>query len=134
MAWDNDRPYLPTDEDGRPQSYASGANPTSRDIGRIYETGGCEVKGKWRTDRFIPFREVRLRLRPTWIRDGRSASGVMWADEDGNGYYMFSNTFSELNEKYHEYTVPIDGYWSAEKRGQNYGVYLVRLAESCDSE
>jgi hypothetical protein len=57
-----------------------------------------------------------------------------WADEDGNGYYMFSNAFSELNEKYHEYTVPIDGYWSAEKRGQNYGIYLVRLAESCDAE
>ena len=124
MAWDKDRPYMPVGENGCPKSYAHG-NPSKRDIDRIYETGVCEVNGV----RFVPFREVRLRLRPTWIRDGRSASGVMWVDENDNGYYMFSNSFTDLNKEHREYSVPLDGYWSAEKRGMNYGIKLVRMAE-----
>lgn len=128
MAWDKDRPYMPVGENGRPESYAD-VNPSKSDIDRIYETGGCEVVGRWGSQRFVPFRDVRLKLRPIYLYGGRSALGMIWVDESGNKYCMFAESFEKLNKEHSEYKVPIDGYWSAEKRGQKYGMRLVRMAK-----
>lgn len=128
MAWDKDRPYMPVNDNGSTMLYAKWLNPSKKDIAQIYETGGCEFVDKYgHKDRFIPFKEVRLKLRPTCLCHGRSLSGIEWRDEN-DYYYMFADAFNALNHKYHEYAVPIDGYWSAEKRGEKYGIRLVRLA------
>lgn len=129
MAWDKNRPYLPVDNNGNPTNFAS-VNPSKADIDQIYATCRYTVTNEWnQTTTFIPFKEVRLKLSPAWLFGSRTTAGIGFKDEHGHtGYYMFENTFKELCNTYESYQVPIDGYWTAEKRGQTYGIKLVRMA------
>ena len=137
MAWDKDRPYAPlvmfkegTDlykrgERGCMCSY-SYYTPSEDDIDYIYKHG-CLKEDELYGREFRPFKEVELTLTyETYVR-GRSAVTFYWRDENNVQYPMFGK---ELDRLIHAGLIGrvIHGIWSAEKRGQNYGVRLVRLA------
>lgn len=133
MAWDKDRPYAPftpAHEDWRNKlvgermdSYAY-ASPDNKDIDAIYETGELVIHG----EHFRKFKEVELTLTFVEYTRGRSSTVFWWIDEDGCTYPMFCMEVERLlfEDKLRK---TISGIWSAEKRGGNYGVTLVGVAE-----
>lgn len=145
MAWDKNRPYAPfwnrTDylarDYGSMDSYGNGYEVTAEMIDAMYADGiyvppmrkGWNRKTEqwedfppcyvWR-----PFREVPLTLRLDRFEHRRAAGIFWWRDEEGKRYPMFAAEFNRLVSEGHLAAV-IDGRWSAEKRGANYGVRLV---------
>lgn len=71
-----------------------------------------------------PFREVPLVLRLDRFEQRRAAGIFWWRDEEGKRYPMFAKEFNRLVGE-GLLAASIDGVWSAEKRGANYGVRLV---------
>lgn len=71
-----------------------------------------------------PFREVPLVLQLDHFEQRRAAGIFWWRDDGGYMYPMFAAEFNRLVSEGQLMAV-IDGKWSAEKRGANYGVRLV---------
>lgn len=139
MAWDKSRPFAPfwKRTDFRPEDCGSmcfyddapywfgnesidqiwnGEQPT-------HEAYGGEVVGIPNYE-YRPFKEVPLLLTLSHFEQRRAAGIFWWEDNDGHKYPMFAAEFNRLIEA--GYDVAIDGVWSAEKRGANYGIRLVR--------
>lgn len=132
MAWDKDRPYFPLDKDGNIDDYDWGFTPEKEDVEAIYRDGKAEVRCQWRNGdakTFIPFKDVRLTLYADHFMQRRAAGTLWWRDRGGNRYPMFMGEFNRILKEHECLSIPIDGYWSAQKRGANYGIQLVRLAE-----
>lgn len=145
MAWDKDRPYAPfwncTDylaqDYGSMDSYGSGEDITAENIDVIYAAGEyLPTRERWNSTTaqwedypssyvWRPFREVALKLRLDRFEQRRAAGIFWWRDEDGHKYPMFAKEFNRL-AKEGLLSLVIDGVWSAEKRGANYGIRLVR--------
>lgn len=140
MAWDRDRPYAPfkvfkegtvfydRGERERMESF-SYVTPEERDIEAIYKrhavpcsellgrnayAGGME---------FRPFKDVELELEYETFGRGRSSVTFYWRDKNGTKYPMFATEIDRLI-KNGMMSNKIAGLWSAEKRGQNYGIRL----------
>ena len=146
MAWDKDRPYAPfwnrtdwcAENYGSMDSYGDSMDVTSEMIDAMYADGvytppmvkrwnrkteqyeDCQPSYVWR-----PFKEVPLTLRLDRFEQRRAAGVFWWKDDDGKRYPMFAKEFNRLVEEGH-LAATIDGVWSAEKRGANYGIRLVR--------
>lgn len=145
MAWDKNRPYAPfwnrgdvwPERYGSMDSYGNGAEVTTEMIDAMYTYGVYE--GPWttrwnrKTEQYEecppsyvwrPFREVPLKLRLDRFEQRRAAGIFWWRDEEGKRYPMFATEFNRLVSEGYLAAV-IDGTWSAEKRGANYGIRLV---------
>ena len=135
MAWDNDRPYAPFCVFGENTiSYKRGERecmepyaydtPTEEDIDLIYDSGSL-VCGLFE---FRPFKDVELTLAYETFTRGRSAVTFYWRDKNNVRYPMFAKELDRLlRDGLLKNT--IHGYWSAEKRGANYGIRLDNLVE-----
>ena len=145
MAWDKDRPYAPfwnrTDYRlqffGSMDNYGNGDDVTAEMIDTMYSEGvyvppmiqGWNRKTEqWEdfppTHVYKPFKDVPLKLHLDRFEQRRAAGIFWWRDDDGHMYPMFAAEFNRLVSEGHLAAV-IDGRWSAEKRGANYGVRLV---------
>lgn len=145
MAWDKNRPYAPfwNRTDYRPQffgsmdSYGNGDNVTAEMIDTMYSEGVYvpPMTQGWnrKTEQwepfppsyvYKPFKGVPLKLHLDCFEHRRAAGIFWWRDDDGYMYPMFAAEFNRLVSEGHLAAV-IDGRWSAEKRGANYGVRLV---------
>lgn len=145
MAWDKDRPYAPfwnrTDylpqEFGSMDNYGNGEDITPEMIDAMYTYGVYE--GPWtkyfnrKTEQYEerppsyvwkPLKDVRMTLTLDHFEQRRAAGIFWWTDVHGRRYPMFATEFNRLLEK-GMLTQVIDGTWSAEKRGANYGIRLV---------
>lgn len=149
MAWDKDRPYAPfwnrTDfypqNYGSMDSYGNGENITPEIIDIMYANGvyappdvkrwnrkteqyeDCPPSYVWR-----PLKEVPMTLTLYHFEQRRAAGIFWWKDENGKSYPMFATEFNRLVSE-GKLAQVIDGAWSAEKRGANYGIRLVASAE-----
>ena len=143
MAWDNNRPYAPFlvykegtiayDRGEREcmESYAY-VTPDEKDIDAIYErrSVSCsELLGRdaYRGVEFRPFKDVELSLTYDGYERGRSAVTFYWRDKENVRYPMFATELDRLI-KDGMISNKIGGLWSAEKRGQNYGIRLEKLS------
>ncbi len=134
MAWDKNRPYAPfwnrkdlqADTYGSMELYDAAWAPIQKkeDIDRIW--AGEEVVSH--TCVYRPVKDVRLRLRLKRFEAHRAAGVFWWADEQGKSYPMFATEFNRLVSD-GTFRLELDGYWSAMKRGANYGIALTRLAD-----
>lgn len=145
MAWDKNRPYAPfwnrTDYRqeffGSMDSYGNGDNVTAEMIDTMYSEGVYvpPMTPGWnrKTEQwepfppsyvYKPFKGVPLKLRLDCFEHRRAAGIFWWRDDDGYMYPMFAAEFNRLVSEGH-FAAVIDGRWSAEKRGANYGVRLV---------
>lgn len=145
MAWDKNRPYAPfwnrrdylAQNYGSMNSYGNGDEVTTEMIDAMYSYGVYE--GPWirrwnrKTEQWEecppsyvwrPFKEVPLKLRLDRFEQRRAAGIFWWRDEEGKRYPMFATEFNRLVSEGYLAAV-IDGIWSAEKRGANYGISLV---------
>ena len=142
MAWDSDKPIAPfcVFKEGT-ISYERGEReqmeqftyytPEQRDIDKIYQRGSVscsELVGRdeFSQIEFRPFKEVELSLTYETFDRGRSAVTFWWRDENGCRYPMFAAELDRLI-KNGVISNKISGLWSAEKRGQNYGIRLESL-------
>ena len=146
MAWDKNRPYAPfynrTDycpqNFGSMDSYGNGEEVTVEMIDAMYTYGVYE--GPWtkrwnrKTEQWeecppsyvwCPFKDVPLTLRLDRFEQRRAAGIFWWKDGDGRSYPMFAKEFNRLVGD-GLLAASIDAVWSAEKRGDNYGIKLVR--------
>lgn len=132
MAWDNDRPYAPFRlSDGSMLEWHSDT-PEAKDIDRMYGDGGVVVgvPRNWVSQHgkpyaeFRPFREMKLKLTYQSFKRGRSAVTFFWMDEEGHEYPMFASELDRLLSSGVLRNV-MDGKWSAQKRGANYGITFV---------
>lgn len=145
MAWDKNRPYAPfwnrkdylARDYGSMDNHARGMEVTTEMIDVMYSDGVCEppMEHRWnrKTEQYEdcppsyvwrPFREVPLKLRLDRFEQRRAAGIFWWRDEEGKRYPMFAMEFNRLVSEGYLAAV-IDGIWSAEKRGANYGIRLV---------
>lgn len=145
MAWDKERPYAPFlnrdgwfgEVRGSMDNYGSGREVTEDMIDQMYADGEYVLPNEKRWNRkteqyeecpptyvWRPFKEVELALRLDRFEQRRAAGIFWWKDGDGKMYPMFAKEFNRLVSEGHLAAV-IDGTWSAEKRGANYGVRLV---------
>ena len=131
MVWDKNRPYFPLGRSGEIDDYDWGFTPTNEDIEAIYRDGTAQVKETYgeRTKTFVPFKEVRLKLYADHFMQRRAAGTLWWRDEEGHRYPMFMGEFNRILKENERLQIPIDGIWSAQKRGANYGIQLIRMAE-----
>lgn len=146
MAWDKDRPYAPfwnrkdiySKDYGCMSNYGDGMDVTTEMIDTMYAEGvyvppmvrymsRITEQYEERPPSYVwrPFREVPLRLHLDHFEQRRAAGIFWWRDEDGKRYPMFATEFNRLVSEGH-IAATIDGVWSAEKRGANYGISLVR--------
>ena len=135
MAWDKDRPYFPLEDSGEIDDYDWGYTPTSEDIDAIYRDGRAQIQrmyGDKRTKTFISFKEVRLKLYIDHFMQRRAAGTLWWRDEEGRRYPMFMGEFNRIVKENELLQIPIDGIWSAQKRGANYGIQLIERIERHD--
>lgn len=132
MAWDKNRPYFPLKDSGEIDDYVWGFTPTVKDIEAIYHDGRAQVEGRYskKTKTFIPFKEVRLKLYADYFMQRRAAGTLWWRDEEGHRYPMFMGEFNRIIKENEFLQIPIDGIWSAQKRGSNYGIKLIEKGES----
>ena len=139
MAWDKERPYAPFTvfpenciayKQGERVCMESFAYLTlsKDDIDKVWKNGGAtyrELCGKdgWNSLEFRPFKNVLLEL--TYETYGRGRSGITfhWRDTNNTRYPMFATEIDRLI-KSGMISNKITGLWSAEKRGQNYGIRL----------
>ncbi len=126
MAWDKNRPYAPfwdrtdslAERYGSMESYDDVWPPIDKDdIDRIW-AGEEVVRDSYR---YRPFKEVRLRLRLKEFEARRAAGVFWWTDDQGKAYPMFATEFNRLVSNGF-LRLEMDGLWSAEKRGANYGI------------
>ncbi len=139
MAWDKERPYAPftvfpknsiayeMGERVRMESF-SYLTLSKDGIDRVWNNCGAtyrELCGKdgWDSLEFRPFKNVLLEL--TYETYGRGRSGITfyWRDTGKTQYPMFATEIDRLI-KSGIISNKITGLWSAEKRGQNYGIRL----------
>ncbi len=139
MAWDNDRPYAPfwnnqgyrTDVFGSMDNYGDGTDITFPDIDTIYDKGEyvphrMDGHGNLTPSHYAyrPFKEVELELSLVRYEPRRANGTFWWADDDGRQFPMFAREFNRLlNLGLFERT--IEGRWSAQKLGLDYGIRLV---------
>ena len=142
MAWDKDRPYLPIDQDGTPSTQDSHSdyshtfpNPKRSDITKMYEDGFCEIVECGHTTRFTPFKHVRMSVMPVSVFGslGRSGGCVICETDKSRHMSMFASEFERIMRTIRPTRLPIDGFWSAEKKGRMYGITLDELAEGDDA-
>lgn len=142
MAWDRKRPVAPFQvhgentiayKDGEPERMESFAylTLTDDDIDRIWSCGKAtyqELCGKdgYKGLEFRAFKDVELGLTYDGFGRGRSGITFYWRDERNVSYPMFAAEIDRLI-KSDMISNKIGGLWSAEKRGQNYGIRLERL-------
>ena len=146
MAWDKSRPYAPfwnrrdyrSQDYGSMDSYGNGGEVTVEMIDAMYIHGMYEGPWTTRWNRkteqweecppsyvWRPFKEVPLKLRLDHFEQRRAAGIFWWCDEEGKRYPMFATEFNRLVSEGYLAAV-IDGTWSAEKRGANYGISLIK--------
>ena len=146
MAWDKNRPYAPfwnrtdwcAENYGSMDSYGDSMDVTIEMIDTMYAEGVYvpPMRKGWnrKTERWEdfppsyvwrPFREVPLRLHLDHFEQRRAAGIFWWRDDSDKRYPMFAKEFNRLVEEGH-LAATVDGVWSAEKRGANYGIRLVR--------
>jgi len=137
MAWDSDKPIAPFcvykegtifyDRGERVWMETFVDYTTSEsDIEKIYARGVVpldELTNRHTSIEFRPFRNVELNLTYDGFERGRSAITFWWRDENGCRYPMFAAELDRLI-KNGVISNKIGGLWSAEKRGQNYGIRL----------
>lgn len=63
---------------------------------------------------------------------GRSSATLVFVDSQGNLYTMFLQQFNELMGQT-DFTGRINGVWIFVKRGQNYGIKLVRRIDGYEA-
>lgn len=144
MAWDRNRPYAPFCNENMYRqcrdsmdNYGNGENITEEKIDAMYADGVYvpPMEKRWnrkteqyedRPPRYVwrPFKEVPLLLRLAYFEHRRAAGIFWWKDEEGRKYPMFAAEFNRLAEE-GKLNGVIDGVWSAQKRGANYGIELV---------
>lgn len=81
----------------------------------------------WRFDRWEDVDPFYASLNIDGIYSGRSAKGLTLKDDNGKEYSMFLTDLVEAlkNPEVHVSLGRIAGYWTAAKRGSNYGVKFV---------
>lgn len=140
MAWDKNRPFAPfwKRTDWRAEDYGS---MCFYDDNELYWFSEKAIDQIWDGEQptyeaydgsvmaidnyeYRPFKDVPLLLTLSHFEQRRAAGIFWWEDNDGHKYPMFAAEFNRLIEA--GYGVTIDGVWSAEKRGANYGIRLVR--------
>lgn len=138
MAWDKNRPVAPFTtfkegtifyERGEREQMDSFSYivPTIEDIETLWECDGvtprkCDLSGV----EFRAFKNVELSLSYDGFDRGRSGITFYWRDEKNTRYPMFAAELDRLIKK-GIISNKIGGLWSAEKRGQNYGIRLEKL-------
>lgn len=146
MAWDKNRPYAPfwnrtdwcAENYDSMDSYGDSMDVTTEMIDTMYAEGVYvpPMRKGWnrKTERWEdfppsyvwrPFREVPLRLHLDHFEQRRAAGIFWWRDDSDKRYPMFAKEFNRLVGEGKLASV-IDGVWSTEKRGANYGIRLVR--------
>ena len=141
MAWDRKRPYAPftvykegtimygRGARGRMESF-SYVTLSKEDIGKVWESGAVKcselVDGASESCEFRAFKDVELELEYVTFERGRSGISFIWKDGSGTEYPMFATEVDRLIRS-GMMSRKIRGLWSAEKRGQNYGVMLEEL-------
>ena len=118
MKWDKSRPYAVFRD-----SYMCSYSPfdlEEGDLDEIYEAGELDL-GRGYVAR--PFDRVPMRLRFADMNRGRSSTVFWWEDGDGHKYPMFPKELTRLL-RLGRLSPEIDGIWSAEKRGNNFGIWL----------
>lgn len=102
--WNPQRPAVPVDEQGNWLGYGQ----------------------DWRTKGWI---EILQPFYATMTIDrmyaGRSAKGIILKDEGGTEYPLFIKDFVDLAKNGTVSNGKITGFWTASKRGNNYGVRFV---------
>lgn len=145
MAWDKNRPVAPFVvfkegtifyERGEREQMEQFTYCTleQSDIDAIYQRGSLQYdelvgKSSFRSSEFTEFRafkDVELNLTYETFGRGRSAITFWWRDDNGCRYPMFAAELDRLI-KNGMISNRIGGLWSAEKRGQNYGIRLEKL-------
>ena len=106
MAWNKLAPY---DKDGNLMHYASLA-------------GTYYAAHEWREQE-----EFTATLMYEGFTRGRSAANMTFTDEYGHKYTMFLAEFDKLVN--HMRCGCVSGTWITCKRGQNYGIRLVKAAD-----
>ena len=131
MAWDKNRPYFPLEDNGEIDDYDWGFPPSAKDIETMYHDGRAQVRSRHGNKKtFIPFKEVRLKLYIDHFMQRRAAGTLWWRDEEGRKYPMFMAEFNRILEENELLQIPIDGVWSAQKRGSNYGIQLIKRVDA----
>jgi hypothetical protein len=135
MAWDKDRPVAPFCVYGKKTlAYADGKRedmmqftcykPSEENIDEAWKSGSVVVQDGWDGIEFRPFKYVELNL--TYVCCKGERSTFWWRDENGVDYPMLAGEISRLLE-IGLLSRTMGGVWSAEKRGQNYGIRLEQL-------
>ena len=143
VAWDNDRPYIPVDKDGN-MMRQSNVNPDKRDIDVIYQTGIATIhvqhvyggKTYWDECRFEQMNDVRMSLLPVGTAQTQRSGYIglwMMNVNTSKRYYINLDELDRILDEHLDKladsgSFPIDGYWTAAKRGNNYTLRLLRLA------
>lgn len=121
--WDSKRPVLPFDENGNMLGYAFD-EPTEEDIDKCYSEGKSVhtyKDGRVRTE-FRPFKNVLLSLHYIDYSRGRSSVKFIYRDSDEHKYEMFISDIHDLLRMVTRSIGYIYGYFTAVKRGANYGI------------
>ena len=142
MAWEKERPVAPFQihgkntisyKRGEPEHMESFAplTLTEDDIEMIWRRGKAtyqELVGKsgYNGFEFRAFKDVELNLRYDGFGRGRSGITFYWLDDSNVRYPMFAAEIDKLI-KSGIISNRLGGLWSAEKRGQNYGIKLEKL-------
>lgn len=138
MAWDKDRPIAPFCVYGeKTLAYADGKReymmqftyekPSEENIDEAWKSGSVVVvpyEDGWEGIEFRPFKEVELNLTYAGCKGKRNT--FWWRDGNGVDYPMFVEEIDRLLEM-GLLSRTMGGVWSAEKRGQNYGIRLEQL-------
>jgi hypothetical protein len=145
MAWDKDRPVAPFCVYGKKTlAYADGkredmmqftyVEPSEENIDEAWKSGRAVVvpyEDGWEGIEFRPFKDVEMNMtyvemNLTYVGCKGERSTFWWRDENGVDYPMFAGEIDRLL-KIGLLSRTIGGVWSAEKRGQNYGIRLEQL-------
>lgn len=125
--WDSERPVLPFDEDGNMLGYTFD-ELTEEDIDKCYSEGKSvrivHMNKRWcGSTEFRPFNHVLMGLSYVGYSRGRSSVKFVYEDENKHEYEMFISDIHELLIAKKDIGY-ICGYFTAVKRGANYGIKL----------
>ena len=142
MTWDKNRPIAPFQvhgehtiayQRGEPERMETFAYCTlsKDDIDKVWRDGKATYQelcggSSYAGLEFRPFKNVELELIYDTFGRGRSGITFWWKDKDNRKFPMFAAEVDRLIRA-GIMSNRIGGLWSAEKRGQNYGIRLERL-------
>lgn len=110
---------IPFEEDGSQMAYTSASHDELPSYS--YASGSYQKAGEWR-DNY----EFEATLTVESMERGRSAARFILRDEHGRRFTMFMTDMLELIQTAELIAYGhIDGRWTFQKRGANYGIKLI---------